>query len=137
MEEASDERTKTWLTMSSPSLNWSLTLLYVLFVWWGPKVMESRQPWDVKSAMIVYNTCIILLNAYMFFEILYQTVMLDMDWVGNSVDYSSRGEGLAAVLWLYYISKVIDYADTFFLVVKKNNHQLSFLHVYHHAFMFW
>eukprot|EP01059_Diplonema_ambulator_P008767 TRINITY_DN18510_c0_g1_i1.p1 TRINITY_DN18510_c0_g1~~TRINITY_DN18510_c0_g1_i1.p1 ORF type:complete len:302 (+),score=76.74 TRINITY_DN18510_c0_g1_i1:92-997(+) len=137
MGEASDERVLEWPTMASPALNWSLTLMYLLFVWWGPKVMAKREAWNVKPLMIVYNVFVILLNAYMFIEILLQTTLLKMSWVGNPVDYSPKGTPLAAVLWWYYISKLIDYTDTFFLVVKKNNHQLSFLHVFHHAFMFW
>ena len=99
--------------------------------------MEKRAAWDLRSAMVVYNVGVILLNLYMFLEILHQTVMLDMSWVGNAVDYSEKGTGLAAVLYLYYMSKLVDYADTFFLVMRKNAHQLSFLHVYHHTFMFW
>eukprot|EP01064_Diplonema_japonicum_P004670 TRINITY_DN13067_c0_g3_i1.p1 TRINITY_DN13067_c0_g3~~TRINITY_DN13067_c0_g3_i1.p1 ORF type:complete len:298 (+),score=30.82 TRINITY_DN13067_c0_g3_i1:46-939(+) len=137
MEEASDERVLDWPTMSSPSLNYSLTFVYILFVWWGPRVMANRPAWNVKPLMIVYNIFVILLNTYMFVEILIQTTLLKMSWVGNPVDYSSKGTALASVLWWYYISKLIDYMDTFFLVVKKNNHQLSFLHVFHHTFMFW
>ena len=60
-----------------------------------------------------------------------------MSWVGNPVDHSEASIGLTKVLYIYYLSKLVDYADTFFLVVRKNTYQLSFLHVYHHSFMFW
>ena len=76
MTEAADSRTSEWWSMSSPALNCSLTLLYILFVWWGPRVMENRTAWECKNVMIVYNIVIVLLNLYMFLEILYQTVML-------------------------------------------------------------
>lgn len=38
-------------------------------------------------------------------------------------------------LWWYYFSKLIEFMDTIFFVLRKNNHQISFLHIYHHASM--
>ena len=39
-------------------------------------------------------------------------------------------------LWLFYASKVLDFVDTFFIVIGKKWKQLSFLHVYHHTTIF-
>ncbi|XP_051936510.1 elongation of very long chain fatty acids protein 5 [Hippocampus zosterae] len=39
------------------------------------------------------------------------------------------------VLWWYYFSKFIELMDTVFFILRKNNHQLTFLHVYHHISM--
>jgi curved DNA-binding protein CbpA len=39
---------------------------------------------------------------------------------------------LKDVLWLFYVSKVLDFADTFFIVVRGKWEQFSFLHIYHH-----
>ncbi|KAL8182521.1 UNVERIFIED_CONTAM: Elongation of very long chain fatty acids protein 2 [Gekko kuhli] len=52
---------------------------------------------------------------------------------------TSAGEAdirVAKVLWWYYFSKVIEFADTIFFVLRKKNNQITFLHVYHHATMF-
>jgi len=43
---------------------------------------------------------------------------------------------LAKLLWLFYVSKVFDFADTFFIIMGKKWKQLSFLHVYHHMSVF-
>ena len=43
---------------------------------------------------------------------------------------------IAAALWWYYFSKLIEFLDTIFFVLRKKNNQISFLHVYHHATMF-
>jgi hypothetical protein len=43
---------------------------------------------------------------------------------------------IAKVLWLFYLSKVLDFMDTFFIIMKKNWKQLTFLHVYHHSTIF-
>ncbi len=39
------------------------------------------------------------------------------------------------VLWWYYFSKLIEFMDTFFFILRKNHHQITFLHVYHHFTM--
>nr|XP_030726323.1 elongation of very long chain fatty acids protein 5 isoform X2 [Globicephala melas] len=39
------------------------------------------------------------------------------------------------VLWWYYFSKLIEFMDTFFFILRKNYHQVTVLHVYHHASM--
>ncbi|XP_070442328.1 very long chain fatty acid elongase 5 isoform X2 [Equus przewalskii] len=50
----------------------------------------------------------------------------------------SAGEAdmkIVEVLWWYYFSKLIEFMDTFFFILRKNNHQITVLHVYHHATM--
>ncbi|KAK3699160.1 hypothetical protein QZH41_011882, partial [Actinostola sp. cb2023] len=42
---------------------------------------------------------------------------------------------IAAVLWWFYISKILEFLDTFFFILRKKNNQISFLHVYHHSTM--
>ncbi|XP_009698364.1 PREDICTED: elongation of very long chain fatty acids protein 2, partial [Cariama cristata] len=51
----------------------------------------------------------------------------------------SAGEAdirVANVLWWYYFSKLIEFMDTIFFVLRKKSSQITFLHVYHHATMF-
>lgn len=43
---------------------------------------------------------------------------------------------VAEVLWWYYFSKLIEFLDTIFFVLRKKTSQITFLHVYHHASMF-
>lgn len=43
---------------------------------------------------------------------------------------------IAKALWWFYFSKLLEFMDTFFFVLRKKNNQISFLHVYHHATMF-
>lgn len=42
---------------------------------------------------------------------------------------------ITRVLWWYYFSKLIEFMDTIFFILRKNNHQITVLHVYHHASM--
>jgi elongation of very long chain fatty acids protein 4 len=43
---------------------------------------------------------------------------------------------IAKALWWYYFSKLIEFMDTIFFILRKKDSQVSFLHVYHHATMF-
>lgn len=52
------------------------------------------------------------------------------------VGYDNENPPVANLLWLFYISKVWDFWDTFFIVIGKKWRQLSFLHYYHHWSIF-
>ncbi len=54
----------------------------------------------------------------------------------SSIESHCLGFQIAAALWWYYMSKLIEFLDTIFFVLRKKNNQISFLHVYHHATMF-
>jgi hypothetical protein len=43
---------------------------------------------------------------------------------------------IANAVWWYYVSKLIEFCDTFFFILRKKDNQLTFLHVYHHSTMF-
>ncbi|KAF9905063.1 hypothetical protein BX616_001106 [Lobosporangium transversale] len=43
---------------------------------------------------------------------------------------------MAKMIWLFYFSKIMEFVDTIIMVLKKNNRQISFLHVYHHCSIF-
>lgn len=43
---------------------------------------------------------------------------------------------LASAFWWFYISKILEFTDTIFFILRKKWSQLTFLHVYHHSSMF-
>ncbi|XP_072779778.1 very long chain fatty acid elongase 4-like isoform X5 [Taeniopygia guttata] len=43
--------------------------------------------------------------------------------------------GMARVCWWFFFSKVIELLDTVFLILRKKQEQVTFLHVYHHGSM--
>uniref|UniRef100_A0A8C5MCX7 Elongation of very long chain fatty acids protein n=1 Tax=Leptobrachium leishanense TaxID=445787 RepID=A0A8C5MCX7_9ANUR len=105
-----DPRVKGWLLLDNYIPTFVFTVLYLLIVWLGPKYMQNRQPVSFRGILVVYNIFLTLLSLYMFYEII-------------------------RVLWWYYFSKLIEFMDTFFFILRKNNHQITVLHVYHHASM--
>ncbi|XP_042561380.1 elongation of very long chain fatty acids protein 2 isoform X2 [Clupea harengus] len=99
--------------------------------------MRNRPAYSLKSVLVVYNFSVTMLSFYMLFE------LISASWAGG---YRLQCQGLseagdadirvAKVLWWYYFSKLIEFLDTIFFVLRKKNSQITFLHVYHHASMF-
>ena len=66
----SDPRTRYWLLVeNTPLPMWTLTFLYILFVFVGPRFMKHRQPLDLKWFLVVYNLGLVGLSVYMFVEV--------------------------------------------------------------------
>uniref|UniRef100_A0A1I8F9Q1 Elongation of very long chain fatty acids protein n=1 Tax=Macrostomum lignano TaxID=282301 RepID=A0A1I8F9Q1_9PLAT len=88
---------------------WALMFLYCLPCTFGKK-FHGQQEQRVLAAVAAHHLqCrLVLLNFHIFWE----------------------------ALWWYYFSKCIEFMDTIFFVLRKKNHLISFLHVYHHATMF-
>jgi hypothetical protein len=40
---------------------------------------------------------------------------------------------MADVLWIFTVSKLYEFLDTYIMIVRKKDEQVTFLHVYHHA----
>ncbi|XP_026525669.1 elongation of very long chain fatty acids protein 2 [Notechis scutatus] len=132
-----DPRVRGWLMLDSYLPTFALTILYLLFIWLGTMFMKNRPALSLRGLLIVYNFGVTVLSFYMLIELILAT------WEGNynlqCQNLISAGETdirVAQVLWWYYFSKVIEFADTVFFVLRKKNNQITFLHVYHHATMF-
>ncbi|CAM1304965.1 ELOVL4 (predicted) [Pycnogonum litorale] len=136
--ENSDSRVSEWFLMSSPLPTVLLSIIYLMMVVFGPKFMSDRQPYNVRPILIVYNFIVVFLNFYVGSELLYCSVKAGYNWLCQLVNYSNDPLEIriARALYWYYISKLIEFCDTFFFIIRKKNNQLTFLHVYHHVTMF-
>ena len=57
---------------------------------------------------------------------------------GNKFNVNEKQ--LAFYIYLFYVSKIYEFVDTFIMLLKRNLRQVSFLHVYHHStisFIWW
>ncbi|NWH74221.1 ELOV2 protein, partial [Piaya cayana] len=132
-----DARVRGWFLLDSYLPTFFLTGAYLLCIWLGNKIMKYRPPFSLRVHLILYNLGITLLSLYMLIELILAT------WEGGynlqCQNLHSAGEAdvrVAKVLWWYYFSKVIEFMDTIFFVLRKKSSQITFLHVYHHATMF-
>ena len=67
-----DERTKDWFFIwNDPKAVLLSVIFYILFVIYGRKYMESRKAIHIPmSVMVVYNLGLVVLSAYMFYEVI-------------------------------------------------------------------
>ncbi|KAK9875216.1 hypothetical protein WA026_006005 [Henosepilachna vigintioctopunctata] len=115
----------------------SIVALYVLFVKKiGPWFMKDRQPYNVRNFVIVFDIIQIVANFYLTYKISTNYFTSD-DWYCCDVDYSNHGIGRTQFLifYWYHLLKISDILDTIFFILKKNNRQISHLHIYHHSLM--
>ena len=83
----------------------------------------------------IYNIAQVMLCSYMCIEAGIRA------WdAGYSIipgcPFNQENPPIAFVLYVFYISKVLDFMDTVFIILEKKWKQLSFLHVYHHTSIF-
>merc|ERR1712150_306769 len=137
IEENGDPRTRSWFLIESPWPIISIFLVYVIVSIQGPKIMEQHKPVNLKNVLIVYNFFLVGMSIYMFHEYIVSAVLSGYSLSCQPVDYSDDplAVRIANVCWWYFISKIIELLDTVFIILRKKNNQISFLHVYHHSSM--
>ncbi|XP_076754081.1 very long chain fatty acid elongase AAEL008004 isoform X2 [Xylocopa sonorina] len=138
LDKNADKRTTNWFMIGSPFPTLFICLSYVYIVKvLGPKLMENRKPFQLKNALIVYNTCQMIFSAWLFYECLMGGWWGQYSFRCQPVDYSNSPTALRMVhaSWWYYISKFTEFIDTIFFVLRKKNDHVSTLHVIHHGCM--
>jgi len=111
------------------------SVLYLCMVYFGKRFMKDREPYSLKGAMLCYNGYQVILNAYGLCAFIMEAWGKPL-W-GQSIDRSSAGFNVAFLVWIHYNNKYVELADTVFMVFRKKNKQVSFLHVYHHVLLIW
>jgi len=136
--------------LDAPTANWPLASLesaltiaggYLLFVAIGMTVMPllpgvpDKYLYPIK---FVYNLVQVFLCAYMSVEsgILAYRNNYTVLPIGKLNTFNAAAPAVGNLLWLFYLSKVLDFFDTITIVLQKKWNQLSFLHVYHHSSVF-
>lgn len=89
--------------MQGPVQMTSILLAYVFFsVYVGPRLMANRKPFRLNTAMIVYNLSMVLLNAYIVYEVdemtgkmcyfLCEAVIICFCWWGYNILYQMSNQ---------------------------------------------
>uniref|UniRef100_A0A0K8WIQ1 Elongation of very long chain fatty acids protein n=1 Tax=Bactrocera latifrons TaxID=174628 RepID=A0A0K8WIQ1_BACLA len=134
-----DERSENYFLFSYLQCI-SISIAYYAFVKHiGPKIMEKRKPLDLKYVLLAYNAAQVFINGGVFISAIY-FIWLHKPYDRLSCMMPIRQRTEIGMLELkfaygYYLLKIIDFADTVFFVLRKHQHQVSFLHVYHHILM--
>lgn len=113
------------------------TVCYFLFIYYGKKYMADREPMKIKNYMVAYNLYQALLNTWGIWSTISALRSAGMSVWGNSPDYTANGYQISFLVWLHYNNKYVELLDTVFMVLRKKNKQISFLHCYHHCLLIW
>ncbi|XP_075438882.1 very long chain fatty acid elongase 4-like [Ascaphus truei] len=92
--ENGDSRTDPWLLVYSPVPVALIFALYLLVVALGPRLMDGREPFTLRSVLFLYNLALVALSAYMFYEFLMTSVLAGYSYLCQPVDYSNSELGL-------------------------------------------
>ena len=88
-------------------------------------------------SMLLYNLGQVLLCGWMVYEAIRQHRLQGLKFICNQwPSYDAKRDGMAFVTYVFYISKIFDFFDTIFILVRQKFRQFSFLHVYHHTTIF-
>ncbi|XP_055697299.1 elongation of very long chain fatty acids protein 4-like isoform X2 [Phlebotomus papatasi] len=134
----SDDRTKGWLLVDSPLPTFIYTIMYLAIVWIGPKLMQNRSPYKLTGLLVPYNLSMAILNGYICIQLFTAATRLKYSYVCQPCRANNHPDEMqiAKAVWWYYFSKLLEFCDTFFFILRKKDKQLTFLHVYHHSTMF-
>lgn len=135
-----DPKTEGWPMIATPWPTIACIAVYLFIVKVGPKLMEERKAWDLKGLLIVYNFALVILSVYMVYEFIAATLDIpSFNFLCEPSHFHIKDDPkhirLARICYIYYLSKIVEFWDTFFFILRKKNNQITFLHVYHHASM--
>ncbi|CBY14081.1 unnamed protein product [Oikopleura dioica] len=116
----------------------SLVYLYIVVLLAPACLGNGSKPMKVKWLIVPYNFGLVAFNAYIFHE------FLAAGWATNynlgcvnARPYSNdeQSNRMANASFLYFISKHIEFMDTFLFIVMQKWRNVSTLHVFHHSSM--
>ena len=115
------------------------TTIYLLFVHFGQIIMTRRQELRIKHCIFTYNVYQCLLNLWCVIAMtkeVYSNPHFKAPW-GNIPQSDFGGFRISFLVWLHYNNKYVELLDTVWMILRKKNNQVSFLHCYHHILLIW
>lgn len=121
-----------------PAAMLSMTYLYLIKVV-GPRFMANRPAYELRGVLMVYNVFQIVFNGWIFYELgrsgwFQGTINIFCQPIDFSETDPDAMRMVTAGYW-FYISKFVDFFDTFFFVLRKRTRQITVLHLVHHAIL--
>uniref|UniRef100_A0A1B6C8F0 Elongation of very long chain fatty acids protein n=1 Tax=Clastoptera arizonana TaxID=38151 RepID=A0A1B6C8F0_9HEMI len=134
IHEKSDHRLDEYALVRSPLWITCILTAYYLFVTrFGPCFMKKRQPYNIDKLMILHNVTQIFMNVYFVYK---ATVIV---WLPRRYSFACQAVGnqehddiVAQNIVLFLFCRLFDLVETIFMVLRKKQKQITFLHVYHH-----
>ncbi|KAG8192350.1 hypothetical protein JTE90_002170 [Oedothorax gibbosus] len=107
-------------------------LSIVLYI--GPQLMKDRKPFVLRTPMFIYNMLLVGLSSW----IVISYVIHGWSWYNfrcHPIDLSESENAVKVtqICWIFFISKLVEFCDTIFFILRKKDNQVNFLHVFHHS----
>ncbi|KAJ3205879.1 hypothetical protein HDU82_004915 [Entophlyctis luteolus] len=123
------------LPLMNPVHGLMAVIAYGLVIFFGCRIMKGFDKFSLKSYSWWHN---LMLTALSLYTAVKCVVLCFEDGINlfsffNNVDFGPKGLPMAKICWLFYFAKYPELLDTVIMMLKKNNRQISFLHVYHHS----
>jgi hypothetical protein len=120
--------------LSGPYTPFITSAIYLMVVLSLQEFMKDKKPVKPWRIMLVHNIILCLGSLVMFSGMLWELIQIFKSEGSFALYCDSKLQFNSRLCWwtyLFLISKIYEFLDTIFLVLKKK--QLRFLHVYHHA----
>ncbi|RWS05050.1 elongation of very long chain fatty acids protein-like protein [Dinothrombium tinctorium] len=121
---------------------WNMMLMISAYLYCvkivGPQFMRNRKAYDMRNFILLYNISLIIINGWFFTTGCWVTNFGIDSWKCEVVDRRSRrfiDLYKIKLGWLFFMTKFVDFFDTFFFILRKKDRQISGLHVFHHSCM--
>lgn len=142
--KSGDERTSRLPLMAGGP--WKLlcaTIIYLYLIkWFLPRLMARRSnPLELQWLIRAYNLFMVCANMYAFYHGLrildYGRKCFGCKQHSNDMakDKSAQAWELLHYGWLFMLSRLVEWVDTVFFVLRKRQRQVTKLHVFHHSFV--
>jgi elongation of very long chain fatty acids protein 7 len=115
------------------------TLIYLYLIkWLLPRLMQPFRPLELNWLIRLYNLFMVLSNMWSFYHGA-RILKFGLKCFGcetiNHQDHSAQAIELLHYGWLFFLSRLIEWLDTIFFVLRKKERQVTKLHVFHHSFV--
>lgn len=118
----------------------TFSVIYLLAIFFGQKIMATRAPFKIKPFIFIYNLYQCLLNAWGVYAMIHEVATNNSVFSGMWGNKPLPGLGsfrIAFLVWIHYNNKYVELLDTLWMILRKKNNQISFLHCYHHLLLIW
>jgi elongation of very long chain fatty acids protein 4 len=114
------------------------TTIYLLgVVGFGRRYFRDREPWNVDGFMIAYNAFQTVFNMWAVAGFLMEIYRRGLPFAGTWYKAGPEEARLGFLIYCHYQNKFLELLDTVWMVVRKKNDQVTFLHVWHHCIIMW
>lgn len=120
--------------LMTPHVTAAIGVAYLLFVLLAAPIFKAVGfSLKLKPVMRLYNAFMVLLSAYMGTKAILLAREANDSVFCVPLAQGAAGAEMAALVWIFTYSKVIEFLDTVFMIFEGRLRQVSFLHVYHHV----